>query len=74
MLRKTENFGTDVIMTGTSHDKVGSVEYQMPKEFANELLKTRKGQDKNMRPQDFLVQYVNEECGLLYNCTRVTTI
>ena len=74
MLRKTEKFTTDVMMTGTVHSKAGSVEYQMPQKFADELLKARKGQEKNMRPQDFLVQYVNDECGLLYNCVKVTTI
>ena len=74
MLRKSENFKTSVVMTGTEHCKVGSFEYQMPHEFASEILKNRKGQERNMRPQDFLVKYVNEECGLLYNCTRVITI
>lgn len=74
MLRKTENFKTEVSMTGTVHSKAGAVEYQMPKKFADELLKARKGQEKNMRPQDFLVQYVNDECGLLYNCVKVTII
>lgn len=74
MLRKTEKFGTSVIKTGDGHSKVGSVEYQMPEKMADELLKLRKGMEKNMRPQDFLVKYVNEECGLLYNCVKVTTI
>lgn len=55
-------------------NKVGSIEYQMGKEMADELLKSRKGADKNMQPQDFLIKYVNEECGLLYNCTRVIVI
>ncbi len=52
--------------------KAGNVEYIMPKAMADELLKNRKGTDKNMRPQDYLVRYVNEQCGLLYNCTKVT--
>jgi len=34
----------------------------------------RKGSDKNMKPQDYLIKYVNEDCGLLYNCTKVTVI
>lgn len=63
-----------VTMQGNLSQKAGSVEYQMPKKFADELLKARKGSDKNMRPQDYLIKYVNEECGLLYNCTKVTTI
>ena len=56
------------------YNKPGAIEYQMPQAFADELLKARKGQDKNMRPQDFLVKYVNEECGLMYNCVKVTLI
>ena len=63
-----------VTMQGTLSQKSGSVEYQMPKKFADELLKARKGQEKNMHPQDFLVKYVNDECGLLHNCTKVTTV
>ena len=74
MLRKKENFTTDVFTTGIDHTRAGSVEYQMPIAFAQEILKARKGEEKNMRPQDFLVKYVNEECGLLHNCVRVITI
>lgn len=74
MLRKNENFKTIIHMTGTAAEKAGAVEYQMPKAQADELLKARKGSDKNLRPQDYLVKYVNEDCGLLYNCTRVITI
>ena len=72
MLRKTENFTQDYVMDGTLHERVGSVEYQMPKKFADELLKMRKGTEKNMRPQDFLVKYVNEECRLMRTCVKVT--
>jgi len=61
-----------VRMTGTLHEKTGSVEYIMPQNFAAEVLKSRKGTDKNMNPQEFLVKYVNEECGLLHHCVRVT--
>lgn len=52
---------------------VGSVEYNVSKKFADELLKTRKGSERNMPPQEFLVKYVNEQCGLLYNCVKVVT-
>jgi len=52
--------------------KIGAMEYRMPKEFANELLKIRKGAEKNMNPQDFLINYVNEQYNLLRNCTKVT--
>mgnify|MGYP003306162248 CR=1 FL=1 len=57
---------------GSIHEKVGAVEYLMPKELAKMLLKTRHGTEANMRPQDFLVKYVNEEVGLLRKCEKVT--
>ena len=72
MLRKTEPFKSSYVKQGSLHERVGSVEYQMPKMFADELLKARKGAEKNMRPQDFLVKYVNEECGLMRTCVKVT--
>ena len=72
MLRKTENFTQSYVMDGTLHKRVGSIEYQMPKKFADELLKSRKPAEKNLRPQDFLVRYVNDECGLLRECVKVT--
>ena len=50
-------------------DKPGSVEYIMPAAFAEQLLKKA---PKKVRPQDYLQQYVNEQCGLLYKCTKVT--
>ena len=53
--------------------KVGSIEYSMPDAMANELMKTRKGEEKKLNKQDFLIKYVNEECGLLRNCTKVVT-
>ena len=74
MIRKNESYGVSVVKLGTGSGKVGSVEYQMPAQMAKEILNARKGMEKNMRPQEFLVKYVNEECGLLYNCVKVTTI
>lgn len=53
--------------------KAGAVEYQMSKKMADDLLKVRKGADKNLQPQEFLIKYVNEECGLLRNCVKVVT-
>ena len=53
--------------------KVGSVEYSMPEAMANELMKSRKGEEKKLTKQDFLIKYVNEVCGLLYNCVKVVT-
>lgn len=49
--------------------KAGKVEYKMPKNQANVIIKSYKGPRKN--PQDILVEYVNENCGLLRNCVRV---
>ena len=49
--------------------KPGNVEYKMPKAMADAILKERT--DKKMRPQEYLVNYVNEQFGLLYNCSKV---
>ena len=48
------------------------VEYIMSKEFANNLLKERKGEDRKKHPQQYLCEYVNSQYNLLYPCTRVT--
>jgi hypothetical protein len=45
----------------------------MSKEMAAELLKNRKGTDKNMNPQDYLVKVVNEQFGLRLPVTKVFT-
>lgn len=55
-------------------NKVGTIEYQMPAAMAAEILKARKGADKNLRPQEYLIKHVNECFGLLYNCVKVTTV
>ena len=60
-----------VTMLGTVHEKAGNVEYKMPKAMADALLKERKDGDKKMRPQEYLVKVVNDNFGLLYNCTKV---
>lgn len=49
------------------------IEYRMTSEMAKELLNSRKGLEKNMRPQEFLCKYVNEELGVKGNCVVVTT-
>ena len=51
--------------------KVGNCEYLMNKKMATELLKLKKGNQNN---QDYLVDYVNEQCGLLRKCTKVTIV
>ena len=45
----------------------------MPKEFAKQILLTRKGTEKNMHPQEYLKKVVNEEFGLKGYCIKVTT-
>ena len=54
--------------------KVGNCEYIMDKAFADSILKTRKGEEKNMRPQDYLLQYVNATFGLKEHCSKVSVI
>ena len=49
--------------------KPGSFEYIMPAKMATALLKQAPA---NIKPQDYLIQYVNEQFGLLYWCTKVT--
>lgn len=51
--------------------KCGYCEYVMPEALANTYLKNRKGEDKKMRPQDYLKKVVNEDFGLKNYCTRV---
>lgn len=46
-------------------------EYNMSKEMADEILKSRKGEDKKMEPQKYLVKFVNEQMGLLHEVTKV---
>ena len=48
-------------------------EYNMSKEMAIELLKNRKGDEKNMNPQDYFVKIVNEQFGLRLPVTKVFT-
>ena len=52
----------------------GPIEYEMPKEMAKQILATRKGEERNIHPQEFLKKVVNEEFSLLGNCVKVTTI
>lgn len=52
----------------------GAIEYEMPKEMAKQILATRKGDDRNVHPQEFLKRVVNQEFGLLGNCVKVTTV
>ena len=51
--------------------KCGYVEYKMPKLMAEEYLKNRSGEDKKLRPNEYLCKVVNEGFGLLGECTKV---
>lgn len=52
----------------------GSIEYEMSKQLAKSILDTRKGTERNIPPQQFLCQVVNDEFGLKGNCTRVIIV
>jgi hypothetical protein len=54
--------------------KPGAVDYQMPKEMAEELIKLSGKNKKHLNIQEYLIGYVNRECGLKNNCTKVTLI
>lgn len=57
---------------GTLHEKAGYIEYKMPNALAVSILKSRKGTDQNMNPQEYLCKVVNEEFGLKGECVKVT--
>lgn len=54
--------------------KPGAVEYQMPKVMAEDLAKASGKSKKTLKLQEYLVDYVNRECGLLRHCTKVTIV
>ena len=54
-------------------NKSAYFEYKMPEELAKELLRSRDGLDKKMRPNEYLCKVVNEQYGLLRPVTRVLT-
>lgn len=49
----------------------GAVEYKMPVEMAKAYLKNRKGEDKKLRPIEYLCKVVNEEFGVKGECINV---
>lgn len=51
----------------------GNVEYRMTAEMAKEILKTRKGMDAKMHPQEYLCKVVNENFSIKGNCVKVST-
>ena len=48
-------------------------EYNMSPEMATELLKLKKGTEKNMDNQEYLIKIVNEQFGLRLPVTKVFT-
>ena len=50
--------------------KSGYIEYKMPREMAEAILKSRKGNDPKEN-QIFLCKVVNEQFGLKGYCTKV---
>lgn len=57
-----------------AHPFYNNVEYEMSREFAREILKTRKGNELNIPPQKFLCDYVNRTFGVKGNVVHVITI
>ena len=49
--------------------KCGNIEYKMPEKMGKEIIKMYKSSKKN--PQQILVDYVNDQCGLLGTCVSV---
>lgn len=54
--------------------KSGYVEYTMSKTMAQELLKSRKAEEKKMKPNDYLCKVINEQFGLMGTCSIVHQI
>ena len=55
--------------------KSGNVEYKMSNIMAKEIIHSYKAVPSlaKLRPQEMLVHYVNEQCGLMRNCSKVIT-
>lgn len=48
-------------------------EYVMSETLAKELLKDRKGDEKKMDNQKYLIKIVNEQFGIMGTCFKVST-
>ena len=48
-------------------------EYKMTTRLYEEYLKGRKGKNKNLDPQTYLCQIINEEYGIKGTCVKVLT-
>ena len=58
-------------MAYMTNSKAGAIEYKMTELMAEELLKTRKGDEFKMTENEFLCKVVNETFGVKCNCVRV---
>ena len=68
-MSRRKNFGVVIYKDGELHERCGGVEYKMSAGMADHIMKTHKGPKKNK--QQMLVDYVNSQMGLKYNCTKV---
>lgn len=50
---------------------MATVEYKMSETMANEIVRAAKKKGSKRPPQEILVNYVNNQYGLLRNCVRV---
>lgn len=66
---KKKQFGVSIHKDGSLSEKSGYVEYKMSNLMARNIIKNHKGPKK--RPQEILCEYVNRECGLKGQCTKV---
>ena len=55
--------------------KSGNIEYKMSNRMAKDIIRTYTTIPRlaKLRPQEMLVHYVNEQCGLMRNCSKVIT-
>lgn len=53
------------------NNKAGFIEYKMPKEMAQALLKIRKGEELKMNKNEYLCKIINTNFGLKGYCVNV---
>lgn len=46
-------------------------EYKMSKKMFDAICSTRKGEEKKMRPQDYVLKVVNEQYNLRWPCRKI---
>ena len=60
--------------TAPARPSYGKIEYEMSKQLAKSILDTRKGTERNIPPQQFLCQVVNDDFGLKGHCVKVHVV